>query len=234
MKLAINIIGVFAVVIMTVLGIFLIPFLTWVTGFVNLHVILFIVSLSFLVISVLCFVISILNLKNKWFVTFKTFVDKFSYLRIILLYVSLGGFIPSLIFCDKIDFDNMYPKGELLRRYSSNYYYSKFGAFRMYANAEAINEYGEVFFIDFERPESKRFEDGEIWESVTYKIYDSYGDIISVGDYDFRYWYYRNNSFGREYEYAGDYYGWKSDVREAASIEEMKKIGLRIIDWEEW
>lgn len=234
MKLAINIIGVFAVVIMTVLGIFLIPFLTWVTGFVYLHVILFFVSLSFLVISVLCFVISILNLKNKWFVTFKTFVDKFCYLRIILLYVSLGGFIPSLIFCDKIDFATMYPKGELLCR-SCDCYYSKFGAFKMYADAKAIDEYGEVFFIDFERTESKRFdEDGEKWESVMYKIYDSYGDFISVGDYDFRYWYYRDNSFGREYKYAGDYYGWESDVREAASIEEMKKIGLRIIDWEEW
>lgn len=220
MKLVINIIGVFAVIVMTVLGIFLIPFFIWVTEMDVLHVFLFVVSLLFLVISILGCVIPIFRKKIV--------VDKFYYLRIILLYVSLGGLIPSIITCCKFNFADVCVEGELLYDYNKTYY-SKFGAFRMKADSKALDGFGEVFFIYFNGKDRKRFDDGERLESVEYKIYDAYGDIVKAGDFDFEYWYYPENSYSKRFEYAGEYYSMENEIRKAAQIQEMKMIGLTII-----
>lgn len=220
MKLVTNIIGVFAVIVMTFLGIFLIPFFIWVTEMDVLHVFLFVVSLLFLVISILVYIIPIFRKKIV--------VDKFYYLRIILLYVSLGGLIPSIITCCKFDFTEVCVEGELLYNYNKTYY-SKFGAFRMKADSKALDGYGEVFFIYFNRKDRKRFDDGERQERVEYKIYDAYGDIVKAGDFDFEYWYYPENSYSKRFEYAGDYYSMENEIRKAAQIQEMKMIGLTII-----
>lgn len=219
MKLAINIIGVFAVVIMTILGIFLIPFLTWATEIDVLHIILFVINILFLVISIIGFIVSIIKKK--------CFVDKFF---LILLYVSLGGFIPSLITCIKFEFCEANVEGELLA--SSNSYYSKFGSYRMRADSKALDEYGDMFFIKFDQLDSKDYKNGERWISFEYKIYDANGDIVSAGDFDYWYWYYPRNPWSERYEYGGDYYSSSSDVERAAQKDEMEDIGLRII--EEW
>lgn len=220
MKLVINIIGVFAVVIMTILGVFLIPFFIWATEIGVLHILLFGVSSLFLVISILGYVIPIFRKKIV--------VDKFDYLRIILLYVSLSGLIPSFITCCKFNFDEFLVEGELLYNYNKKYY-SKFGAFRMRADSKALDGYGEVFFIYFNRMDGKEFDDGERRERVEYKIYDAYGDIVKAGDFDFEYWEYPENSYSKRYEYAGDYYSGVYKIRKAAQKQEMKMIGLTII-----
>ncbi len=220
MKLVINIIGVFAVVIMTILGIFLIPFFIWVTEIGILHILLFGVSSLFLVISILGYVIPIFRKKMV--------IDKFYYLRIILLYVSLSGLIPSFITCCKFNFDKFLVDGELLYNYNKKYY-SKFGAFRMRADSKALDGYGEVFFIYFSGMNVKEFDDGERRGRVEYKIYDAYGDIVKAGDFDFEYWYYPKNSYSKRFKYAGDYYRMENEIRKAAQRQEMKMIGLTII-----
>lgn len=169
MKLMINVIGIITVIVCTILGLFLIPFFSWLTGFGWLLAFLFIVGCIGLFVTFV------------GFIRYKSKSCKKVNVLLVTLYASLSIIIPSTIllltkyndFWVRID-------GNLTKGYSSWYYgdghygiYTKFGVRKFgYDIGElyyARDGYGQRYYVVWDRNKD------------VYNLYDCNGETIGYG-----------------------------------------------------
>lgn len=159
MKLMINVIGVITVILCTILGLFLIPFFSWLTGFEYLLLFLFIVGCIGLFVTFV------------GFIRYKRKSCKKVNVLLITLYASLSIIMPTSTlaltkyrdFQVEIDGNLTYSK--------DNDYYSKFGIrkFGDYDCYHARDTYGQRYYVVGD------------WDLKDYNIYDCDGNAVGYG-----------------------------------------------------
>lgn len=167
MKLMINVVGVIAVILCTILGLFLIPFFSWLTGFERFLLFLFIVGCIGLFVTFV------------GFIGYKSKSCKKVNVLLVTLYASLSIIIPSTIlsltkyidFWVEIDGNLTHGHSEI---YSEDYsYYTKFGVRKFgYDICElyyARDGYGQRYYVVWD------------YKKDVYNLYDCNGETIGYG-----------------------------------------------------
>ena len=182
MKLMINVIGIITVIVCTILGLFLIPFFSWLTGFERFLLFLFIVGCIGLFVTFV------------GFIRYKSKSCKKVNVLLVTLYASLSIIIPSTIlsltkyidFWVEIDGSLTHGQSEIYSEYHT--YYTKFGVRKFgYCAGEycygAKDTYGQRYYVVLE---PGGYDSDAERHTVIYNLYDCDGNVVGHGNYSCR------------------------------------------------